>query len=358
MNLIVPMAGKSSRFPNLRPKWMLTHPSGRFMAIESIKSLNLEKFSKIYFVCLQEHEDLYSFTKGFNEELEDLGIKGKSEFVFLKESTVDQPETVKQAIELANIKGSIFIKDSDNHFTSEYDSDNEVCYFDLNGSGLIKPSNKSYLTTDKHGYISNIVEKNVISPFYCVGGYGFKDASLFVKTLEKLSKKYDRYISDVIYKSILDGENFKAKKVNQYIDWGTLEDWERFKKTFGTLFIDIDGTLVKNSSAHFPPYIGNTEALTENINTLKKLYKTGKFQIILTTARSEKYREITIDQMKREEIPFDKLIMGLYHSKRIIINDYSKSNSFKSCDSVNVRRDSEDLSEMLKESLGINYEDI
>ena len=26
MNLIIPMAGKSSRFPNMRPKWMLTHP--------------------------------------------------------------------------------------------------------------------------------------------------------------------------------------------------------------------------------------------------------------------------------------------------------------------------------------------
>tara|TARA_B110000046_G_scaffold186020_1_gene231460 strand:+ start:8065 stop:9141 length:1077 start_codon:yes stop_codon:yes gene_type:complete len=358
MNLIVPMAGKSSRFPNLRPKWMLTHPSGRFMAIEAIKSLNLEKFSKIYFVCLQEHEDQYSFIIGFNEELEDLGILTKSEFILLKESTCDQPETVKQAIKAANIKGSIFVKDSDNHFAINYNGGNHVCYFDLNDSGLIKPSNKSYLTKDKSGYISNIVEKNVISPFYCVGGYGFKNAELFVDTLDSFSKKHDRYISDIIYKQILDGENFEANKVEQYIDWGTLEDWNRFKRTYATLFVDIDGTLVKNSSSHFPPYIGNTDPITDNINIINKLFKSGKFQIILTTARPEKYRDVTLSQMEKEGIPFNKLIMGLYHSKRIIINDYSKSNPFKSCDSINLKRDSGELGEMLKESLGLDYEEI
>lgn len=32
MKLIVPCAGKSSGFPNMRPKWMLTHPEGETTA--------------------------------------------------------------------------------------------------------------------------------------------------------------------------------------------------------------------------------------------------------------------------------------------------------------------------------------
>ena len=69
--LIIPMAGRSSRFPNMRPKWMLTHPmTNRFMATESILGLNLDFFDEIYFICLQEHEDQYKFVKGFTEELE------------------------------------------------------------------------------------------------------------------------------------------------------------------------------------------------------------------------------------------------------------------------------------------------
>ncbi|MEJ7682686.1 MAG: hypothetical protein WKG06_33480 [Segetibacter sp.] len=36
-----------------------------------------------------------------------------------------------------------------------------------------------------------------------------------------------------------------------YSDWGTIEDWDRFKRSYATLFVDLDGTLVKNSSWHF-----------------------------------------------------------------------------------------------------------
>ena len=56
MNLIVPMAGKSSRFPEMRPKWMLTHPNGRFMGIEAILGLNCDDFKSIVYVILKEHE--------------------------------------------------------------------------------------------------------------------------------------------------------------------------------------------------------------------------------------------------------------------------------------------------------------
>ena len=65
-SLIVPMAGRSTRFPKLRPKWMLSHPmTNRLMVTEAISGLNLDFFDNIYFLCLQEHEDKYSFMKGF-----------------------------------------------------------------------------------------------------------------------------------------------------------------------------------------------------------------------------------------------------------------------------------------------------
>ncbi|MEJ7682688.1 MAG: hypothetical protein WKG06_33490 [Segetibacter sp.] len=52
MNLVISMAGKSSRFPDLKPKWMLTHPSGNFMVLEAISGLNLNDFENIFlFTC-------------------------------------------------------------------------------------------------------------------------------------------------------------------------------------------------------------------------------------------------------------------------------------------------------------------
>lgn len=358
MILIVPMAGRSSRFPNMKPKWMLTHPSGRFMAIEAISGLNLDDFSKIIFVCLKEHEQLHGFSQGFNEELHQMNVLEKTEIMYLDETTEHQSQTVELAINHFNISGPIFVKDSDNYFTATFTGSNSICYYDLNLSGLIKPKNKSYISFDDSGLINNIVEKQVISSQFCVGGYGFESANKFVENLKRINSTNEIYLSNVIFEMILSGTHFQGLEVADYSDWGTLEDWDRYKRSYATLFVDIDGTLVKNSSAHFPPYIGNTPALDENVSILRKLYQTGKFQIILTTSRPEAYRKATVEQMEKLQLPFDHLIMGLLHAKRIIINDYSKSNPFKSCDSINLKRDSEDLKEILKEALGVEYEEI
>src|SRR5687767_13640749 len=113
MQLIVPMAGRSTRFPGVKPKWMLTHPSGQYMVLEAIQGLNLDDFDRLHFVYLQEHEDQFQFLKGFQEELENLKLEQKAVMTALPEATADQPETVLRAIHLHEIRGPILIKDSD-----------------------------------------------------------------------------------------------------------------------------------------------------------------------------------------------------------------------------------------------------
>ena len=45
--LIVPCAGKSTRFPNMKPKWMLTHPDGKLMIEKALEGMPLKKFDRI-----------------------------------------------------------------------------------------------------------------------------------------------------------------------------------------------------------------------------------------------------------------------------------------------------------------------
>ena len=111
------MTGKSSRFEGLRPKWMLTHPrTNRFMVTEAISGMNLDSFDSIYFVCLKSHEEKYSFKKGFLDDIRSLFIENKVEIIFLDKPNSSQSETVKKAIEIGDIKGSIFVKDCDAFF--------------------------------------------------------------------------------------------------------------------------------------------------------------------------------------------------------------------------------------------------
>ena len=52
--LILPCAGNSSRYPNMRPKWSLTHPNGRLMITQGISGLDLSNFDSICMGALKE----------------------------------------------------------------------------------------------------------------------------------------------------------------------------------------------------------------------------------------------------------------------------------------------------------------
>lgn len=344
------MAGKSTRFPNLKPKWMLTHPmTNRFMAIESILGLNLDFFDKIYFICLEEHEKKYKFLYGFLDEINELNLGSKTEVVFLEEETKSQSETVYNFLVKTKVDGFIFIKDSDNYYECKVDStNNQVAFFDLNDLDDINARNKSYLEFDLNGLITNIVEKKVISPTFSVGGYGFSSATDFCETyLKFIDIEEECYISNLIFDMILTGKSFYGLNVKTYKDWGTLESWNKYKSQYKCLFVDIDGTLVENSSVHFPPYVGSSKPIVDNIQCLNHLYKMGKVKIILTTSRPEKMRDATIKEMKDNGIMYDELIMNLPHCKRVVINDFAKSNPYPSCDSINIPRNSNNLRDYL-----------
>lgn len=347
MNLIIPMAGRSSRYPNVKPKWMLAHPSGKFMAIEAISGFDLSQFTKIIFIYLEEHEEKFNFKKGFINELNKLNIKNYELFA-LKHNTQDVTETVSLAIKELNISGPILIKDSDSYF-SHYNisQGNFVFYSHLKNTRCNKPASSSYIKLDENNIITNIVEKQIISPYICVGGYMFDSAERFLEIANKLKSKSERYISDVVYfDNIYNGSVFKGIEILDLEDWGTLEDWLSYKKQFATIFLDIDGVIVEHSSKHFPPYIGQSKPIINNLKYLKSLSK-DKVEIILVTSREEEYREQTEAELERLGLKYKQLVMGLNHNKRIIVNDYSSTNEYRNCDAINIKRNEDNLESLL-----------
>jgi hypothetical protein len=349
-NLIIPMAGKSTRFPNMRPKWILTDPmSGNLMCVESIKGINLDYFDNIYFTFLKTHNDEYNVSDGLLRCLKKNNLDKKSKFIILEESTSSQSETVYETIKRENISGFIFIKDSDGYFEIEIKStDNKIVYYDLNKTDEIIARNKSYIQMENNKIITNIVEKKVISPNYCVGGYGFNSSEEFVKFYKKTIKySGECFISNVIFEMILQGLIFFGEESNNFIDWGTKKDWTKYCSNFSTYFVDLDGTLITNTSEYVPPYTGAGKPIEDNIKILRDKYKNGECKIIITTARSLELKDITIKELKKYDIPYDHLIMDLPHSKRYLINDYSNTNSYPSAISINIERNQNNLKNLI-----------
>jgi hypothetical protein len=328
---------------------MLSHPmTNRMMVTEAISGLNLDFFDNIYFVCLQEHEDKYSFMKGFVAELDDAGLRAKSNIVLLPEQTDSQSETVYTFLSGYDLDGFIFIKDSDGFYRCDVEERNQVAYFDLNDMDDINARTKSYVDLDVNDVVTNIVEKKVISSTFSSGGYGFADAKDFCKTFERLQDMDGEcYISHIIFEMMLSGSTFYGTKTTDFKDWGTLDAWNKYKSQYKCLFVDIDGTLITNSSHHFPPYTGSGEPIEDNIDLLAELHEQGKAKIILTTSRPERLRQLTIQELQTKGIPFDDLVMGLPHCQRIVINDFARSNPYPSCSAINIPRNENNLTEFL-----------
>jgi len=316
------------------------------MVTEAISGLNLDFFDHIYFICLQQHEDKYQFMKGFVSELDDAGLREKSNIVLLPEQTDSQSETVYTFLSGYDLDGFIFIKDSDGFYRCDVEERNQVAYFDLNDMDDINARTKSYVDLDVNDVVTNIVEKKVISSTFSSGGYGFADAKEFCKTFEKLQDMDGEcYISHIIFEMMLSGSTFYGTKTTDFKDWGTLDAWNKYKSQYKCLFVDIDGTLITNSSHHFPPYVGSGEPIENNIDFLAELHEQGKTKIVLTTSRPEKFRQLTIMELQTKGIPFDELVMGLPHCQRVIINDFARSNPYPSCKAINIPRNTDDLME-------------
>jgi hypothetical protein len=108
-------------------------------------------------------------------------------------------------------------------------------------------------------------------------------------------------------------------------------------KKFHTYFFDIDGTIFEYRK--FETYGKTPAVLTPgSLSKLQEIQEAGHM-IILTTARPESLRQHTVDELKINEVPYDKLVMGLARGPRHLVNDMSPSEPGDRAIGWNLRRD-------------------
>ena len=77
------------------------------------------------------------------------------------------------------------------------------------------------MKTDEQGFVTNCIEKRVISDKFIAGGYCFRTAHMFKEAYEAL-KNYNNtfYISDIIYWLILNkDEKFLPVEAKDFLDF-------------------------------------------------------------------------------------------------------------------------------------------
>lgn len=107
---------------------------------------------------------------------------------------------------------------------------------------------------------------------------------------------------------------------------------------YKTIFSDIDGTLIEQVRFEDldPNVVNVLPGVKEKFN---QWFDEGHY-IVLTTARPEPLREITIKQLQNAGILYHQLVMGIGREERILINNNSKGEPERNrALAVSVKRD-------------------
>ncbi len=340
MEIIMPAAGLSTRFPNMRPKYILADFQGKYMFERSLESF-IGKHN-ITIGILKEHNDQYNTAEYIKNEYGD-SIK----VVILENRTTGPADTVYQILKQAALSIEEFlIKDCDSFFDHDYQEGNYVCVSNIRDHEILKRlASKSFIVSNDQGIITSIIEKQVVSDKFCVGGYKFESADLFKSAFEKLkdANVKEIFVSHIIEECLNDGIIFKESAVTNYVDVGTAEEWFEYNDK-AVLFCDIDGTIIKAQSRL---EVGNPPIpLVKNIKRIKELIANGS-QVIFTTARHTNTHALTEQVLTDLGFTDFKLISGLPNTKRILINDYNEANPWPRAVAVNIKRDQDNLSDFL-----------
>lgn len=226
-SLIVPIAADKPEYEHTMPYLFNFDETGVLLCVKSIMGLDLSKFDGIYFVLLEKHNRAYSLEELFRIQFRRLGLE-QAEVVSLRLPTSCQAETVYQTVRQCGLQGSIFIKDADNYFESEVVRENSVSICPLEALSMVNPQNKSYAAVDDKYYLTNIIEKKIISHYFNAGGTCFEKAGDFCRYYESLAGYGGHlYISHIIYAMLLDRISFRPFVVEAFSDWGDIISYKQ-----------------------------------------------------------------------------------------------------------------------------------
>jgi hypothetical protein len=152
---------------------------------------------------------------------------------------------------------------------------------------------------------------------------------------KNMKPDFSHIISDLIDTS---NKIFKAIEAEDFIDWGTKEEWFSSNTIKNTYLFDIDGVVLFNTGKYGRENWFNTiKPIEENVNTIKQLSDQGH-EIIFITSRTQDAIVLFEEFLKNKKITYKTIIHSCLHSKRILVNDFASSNPFPSCLAINIPR--------------------
>ena len=340
--ILLTCAGKATRHSRYgKSKWALTHPTGNLMGAEAVLSMGSVVRGWDLVVAVNESDAELFGVDTIKLEFERAGLRATIVVVGTPES---RGLTVQRAILEAKIDGALCVRDCDNALCFDLRPENAVAVCGLREAGRVDPAARSYVWLDESKRVTFGHEDGPVTDWFCAGAYVFADAN------DLLAVPLREHLTDTVDAMIEQDHIFYSRRVDHYEDWGTSEDWHRARSSYRTLFVDIDGTLLRSQHRSFNGGWGEGQpVLQRNCAALRELYSLGRVVVVLTTSRPEHWRVATLRQLAAADVPFDKLLMGLPAAGRVLINDTVPERGERTASVIELGRDADgDLGGWLK----------
>jgi hypothetical protein len=347
--LLLPCAGKSSRYPGLRPKWMLTLPEGDIALARAASSLPLQSYRRTVVAVRAEHEQRYGAGALVRRVL-----AADVEVLVLDRDTSGPADTVAEMIERSDIAGPIAIKDSDSFFDPmPPPSPGFVALVDVRSAPhMSNVGAKSFAVVNDNGLVVEMIEKALVSNYVSVGLYGFPDAARYLNEFRALAQSHrdgEIFVAHVMNRAIALGSIVAPMFVSGFVDLGTLEDWRRHVRLRGSMLVDLDGVVFQNHSRYFAPHWDDDDIpIAENVAALRACQDRGA-QLIFMTARPEIYRQKTENTLRSLGFSPHAIVMDCRHGRRFLINDHAVSNPHPAAVAISIERNSSKLADYLSD---------
>lgn len=235
LNIVVPMAGRGSRFANAGYKLPkpLIDVNGHPMIEVVTQNIRPKCEHRFIYICLQEHIETYDLPHVLSR------IAPGSVIVPVCEVTEGAACTVLLAERYINNSDALMIANSDQYVDIDI---NDYLSAMQENDGLIMTMTASdpkwsFIKYDEQGYVTMIREKEVISDEATVGIYNYKHGADFVKYAKQMIQKNVRvnnefYVAPVYNEMVESGKKLVSFNIgsenNGMYGLGTPEDLSFF----------------------------------------------------------------------------------------------------------------------------------
>jgi dTDP-glucose pyrophosphorylase len=239
MNIVIPMAGRGSRFAELGyavPK-PLIDVRGQPMYAWAMESLPLGLAKRVIFICLAEHLRDRAIAEDISRRYSSLDPM----IIGLDNVTEGQACTVLEARESINNDEPLVIYNADTYCLSGIEKTLRALPKDVDGIISVFRADGdqwSFARVDETHRVVETAEKRRISEWATTGLYHFSRGRDFVRHADAMIAAGERergefYVAPVYNRLIADGGNIRVDHASEVWVLGTPEDLHTFELTSG-----------------------------------------------------------------------------------------------------------------------------